>query len=44
MIDLNFVKPMPEKMNVMNMTVGDFKAVHFEKVRGKSIESSENPK
>lgn len=43
MIDLNFVKPMPENMNIMSMTIEDFKAVHFEKVRGKSIESSENP-
>jgi len=45
MIDLkkiDFVKPMP--MNIMNMTVEDFKEVHFEKVRRKSIESSENSK
>lgn len=32
MIDLktiDFVKPMPENMNIMSMTVEDFKAVHF---------------
>lgn len=27
--NIDFVKPMPENMNIMSMTVEDFKAVHF---------------
>lgn len=30
--DIDFVKPMPENMNIMSMTVEDFKAVHIRNV------------